>query len=111
MRRRRPAEPSPLELALGTASLGIGMVGMVAPRFVAGLMRIDRSAVWLLAVRDVASAWLLLGWGGRPAFLSRAIFDLGDGVLMLRRRPALAGLAFASALVGLAGSTQRRTAR
>lgn len=104
---RRRADTRPLGLVLGWASLGIGMLGMLAPGWLARIMRIDRSAVWILAVRDIGSAWLLLGRGGRLAFLSRMVFDLGDGALMLRRRPALAGLAFASALVGLAAGSKR----
>lgn len=103
-RRRRDAGPDPglVGYALGLASLGIGVAGLVAPGVVSRVMKIERSTVWVIAVRDLASAWLILARGGSPAFLSRALFDLGDAVLMIRRRPALAVLAGATSIVGFA---------
>lgn len=102
--RRRGARPDPglVGYSLGLASLGIGVAGLVAPGLVGRVMKVERSTVWIVAVRDLASAWSILAWGGSPAFLSRALFDVGDAILMTRRRPALALLAGASSIVGFA---------
>lgn len=104
-RRRRSAATSDLGLigsSLGLASLGIGVAGVVAPGVLGRLMGVERSTVWVIAVRDLASAWLILGWGGSLAFLVRAAFDMGDAAMMLRRRPVLALLAGGTSIVGLA---------
>lgn len=102
--RRRDAgtDPGLVGYGLGLASFGIGIAGLVVPGMVGRIMKIERSTVWVLAVRDLASAWLILAWGGSPAFLSRALFDLGDAVLMIRRRPVLAVVAGVSSVVGFA---------
>lgn len=101
-RRQAGPDPGPVGYALGLASLGIGVAGLVVPGMVSRVMKVERSTVWIIAVRDLASAWLILTWGGSPAFLSRALFDLGDAVLMIRRRPILAVLAGAASIVGFA---------
>lgn len=95
-------DPGPLGYGLGLASLAIGMAGLAAPGLMSRVMKVERSTVWIIAVRDLASAWSILAWGGSPAFLSRALFDVGDAVLMIRRRPALALLAGASSILGFA---------
>lgn len=101
---RKAGRPDPglVGYTLGLASLGIGVAGLVAPGLVSRVMKVERSTVWIIAVRDLASAWSILAWGGSPAFSSRALFDLGDAVLMVRRRPVLAVLAGATSIVGFA---------
>lgn len=71
------------------------------PGLVGRLMRVDRSTVWVIALRDLASAWLILRWGGAPAYVTRAMFDLGDAGMMMRRRPGAAVLAMAAAVLGM----------
>lgn len=99
--RPSAADADPAGLALGVGSLAIGVAALVVPRLVSRVMKVDRSAVWVIAVRDLASAWLILGWGGRLAYLTRALFDLGDAGMMARRRPAAALLAAVTSLVAI----------
>lgn len=99
--RRRRADRSLAGAALGLGSMGIGLLGLVLPGLLARIMKVGRSTVWVIAVRDLASAWLILGPGGRIAYLTRAMFDFGDSLMMIRRRPAAAVLAAATAVVGL----------
>lgn len=86
---------------LGWGALGIAIAALVMPGRLARAMRVDRSAVRVIAVRDLVSAWLLLGGGGVPALLVRAVFDIGDVALMARRRPLFAFVAAGSAAVAL----------
>lgn len=92
---------------LGWAALGIAAGALMMPERMARAMRVDRSAVRVIAVRDLVSAWLLLGGGGSPALLVRAAFDLGDVALMVRRRPLFAVLAAGSAVVALRSALDR----
>lgn len=88
-------------MALGLGSLAIGVVSLLRPGLVGRILKVDRSTVWLIAVRDLASAWLILGWGGRLAYATRALFDLGDAGMMARRRPMAALMAAATAVLGI----------
>lgn len=107
-RRRAQAVSGIVGRALGFSSLGFAVAGLVAPGRVGEWMKLDRSTVWALAVRDLVSAWLLLGGAGPAALLSRALFDMGDAVMMIRRRPALAAVAAAAGVVALGGGLAER---
>lgn len=108
MRAKQPEGVELIGRALGSASLAIGVGALMAPGRLGRLLGVDRSTVWTIGVRDLASAWMLLGPGGSQALLARALFDLGDAVMMARRRRLLACLAAAASLIALAGGTSAR---
>src|SRR5690606_21571600 len=84
-----PSNPDPLALALGAASLGLGIWGILWPRQLGAVLGTDQDTARLIGFRDVGLALPLLGWGSRPALLSRAVLDLGDA-FVFRHRPLIA---------------------
>lgn len=97
-----------IRLGLGGGSLILGAWGAVAPAGLARLLGVDAVAARIIGFRDLGSAWMILGTGGRVAYATRAVFDFGDAVTMARRKPLIAVGAAFSAVVGAAAAIRAR---
>ena len=85
------------EQVLGWSSFGFALAGMVAPGLTGRALGAPPGWSGVLATRDAALGVVLVRGAGPPGLALRALSDLGDAVLIRRRRPVVALLALVAA--------------
>lgn len=121
-----PADPSPgpsrdrvgdpaggaavdlLRTAMAAGSFTIAAGALVAPRTFGRLSGVGPGTARLLGLRDVVVGVALLRVGGPGPLLARGLSDGADALALIRRRPAIATFAAASAMANLAGAVAAR---
>jgi hypothetical protein len=82
--------------AMGAASLGLGVLGLVRPDLFVWLTNAERNEARALGFRD-----LVVGLGiyaaPRVGLAQRAVADVGDAIVFARRKPVVVPVALASA--------------
>jgi hypothetical protein len=97
-----------LERILAAGSLAVAVGGLLAPGLLGWASGLRRTTARLLALRDLAIAAALFGPRRRAGLVARGVSDLGDAVLVARRRPWLAVLAASAGVVSLAAALDDR---
>jgi hypothetical protein len=90
-----------LTRVLGTGALAFGLLGVVSPGRLARMMDADEAHARSVGFRDLGNALALFTSGDpRPAILQRMLYDVGDALHLLGRKPAAAAAALGFAALG-----------
>jgi len=88
---------------MGSASIGLGLAGIVAPSMIGRLTAATDDEARELGVRDLCVGMAIYA-SPRVGLAQRALADLGDAVVFGRRKPIVGVIAVASALVAAAAA-------
>jgi len=92
----------------GGGSLAFGVWGLVHPASLARFMGTGEPAARLIGFRDTGVGLLIARCQGPLPFALRALYDLGDSVMLRERRPNVAAGALGFSLLAAAAALSER---